>query len=78
MASRVVPAWAAAIRKGLERTEQVFRQGIAQAMAGFTKTANPFNHDERLAPIWTRGFEQETERINSMLARWKAEDRGSR
>jgi hypothetical protein len=47
-------------------------------MAGFTKTANPFNHDERLAPIWTRGFEQETERINSMLARWRAEDRGSR
>ena len=78
MASRVVPAWAAAIRKGLERTEQVFRQGIAQAMAGFTKTANPFNHDERLAPIWDRGFSQENERLNSMLARWRAEDRVSR
>ena len=56
----------------------MFRQGIAQAMAGFTKTANPFNHDERLAPIWDRGFSQENERLNSMFARWRAEDRGNR
>ncbi len=78
MANRVVPDWAATIRKGLERTEQVFRQGIAQAAAGFSKLSNPWNRDERLAPIWTRGFEQETERLNAMFARWRAEDRGSR
>jgi len=72
------PDWAVTIQKGIARTECVFRQGQAQAMAGFSSLANPYNHDASLAPIWQRGFEQENTRLIVLFAKWRQDDRGSR
>lgn len=58
-------------------TGDAFTLGKKAYMAMFARNANPYK-EEAARRVWDKGWQFEMERLGTLFARWRAEDKGVR